>query len=114
MKRSKAEASAEKAFRAKAKPKKVRDIPLTAVAEESVVVIRKLPATITAKAEPAYFLWETPDGFVTTRKVNNTLIISEAPNGTHEITLEVLPKGTGALPLPGKGTIMIVVDVKAE
>lgn len=96
------------------KPGKVRNIPLTVAAAESATVIRKLPATVTLKEEPAYVRWGVPEGFETNRKRPNVLVITKAPNGTHRVTVEVLPKGAGALPPVGHGELTLSIDVPPE
>ncbi len=96
------------------KPGKVRNIPLTVTSAESATVIRKLPAQVSVKEEPAYVRWGVPEGFEAERKKPHVLVITKAPNGTHRVTVEVLPKGAGALPGVGHGEVTLTIDVPAE
>jgi len=95
---------------AKKKPK--APVPLTVRAKEYVVTVTQLPVEISAPPAPAggIYNWETPDGFKSTRKINHTLIITAAPNGTHTIGVTVF---TSKPPAVNQGEVTIMVDVKS-
>ena len=96
-------------------PVKIKTIGMTVPGSDAVVTVTKLPFSIVATPDPtgAYFIFQCPAGFEVTRKVNSTLIVSKAPNGTHTINLHTLPYNPGPNKLQGEGKIVVVVNVDA-
>lgn len=66
-------------------PVPAKAVPLD-VTGETQVVVKKLPCLITAAPGADLYFWSFPDA-VKAKSVNNVLTISEAPNGTHKVTV---------------------------
>lgn len=66
-------------------PVPAKAVPLD-VTGETQVVVKKLPCLITAAPGADLYFWAFPDA-VKAKSVNNVLTLTEAPNGTHKITV---------------------------
>lgn len=66
-----------------------QDLQVTGDGVKTVVVIAKLPFTITAPANGADYLWKVPQG-VTYAERDNAIDVTQAPNGELAVSVRVL------------------------
>ncbi len=83
---------------------------LKVTAAKVLVTVKEFPVEVSAEPGGTIYDFEVPPGFKTTRKINHTLIITEAPNGTHKVSVSIFtsPKAGKKAKLVEEETTLII------